>query len=637
MITKRALAASCWIAGAAIALTACGGSGSQSAASSAPPSSAEVNAPAATESGAVAKIVAVPGTANAVVALFPDGQANYSPDGFNLGGGGSTVAAYSGSQQVLDVVPVKTGVDALLSNGAVFFSPDGKNLGGGGASVAAYSGQLQVSALAGVPDGVDAIFANAGGAYFSPDGLHLGGGGSSARIYEGSSQLIQIISVGPGDAVVALFQGGAAFYSPDNRDLGGGGNSISATPGSASAIDKLVHVGGGVLSQLNNGVVYLSPDGTHLAGGGHTLRVGSWNTAAADGPFAPRDSSPGAQFLGHLWLSGGFADATNTNSCFQTCSYFDLWSSLDPLGTSWNSSPAFATASSPDPRDVDAIANNGVHDTPPPTDFYDPYAPIVVWNGQLTAIGATIWRSADGVHWQRDNLPDGVTAAPGPAPNRATENSRALVLGTTLYFLQPDTGEVYSSVDPTASKWVDLDSVAGFTPRCGAAAFVLAGKLWIVGGGACDYSVMYHDIWSSPDGLNWTRAAAPAAWSGRMWPCAAAGTDGTVWLAGGYAPTDWNSSSSGPVVRYGANHADVWWTRDGSTWRQLKADAGSGLIDDGGLEPRHAATCYVASDAASSRNLVLIAGTGGSDPNDGNARTLNSIRELPLPAATALQ
>ena len=59
----------------------------------------------------------------------------------------------------------------------------------------------------------------------------------------------------------------------------------------------------------------------------------------------------------------------------------------------------------------------------------------MVWNGQLTAIGSTVWRSADGVTWLRDNLADGVTAAPGPLPFRASENTRALILGGSLFVL----------------------------------------------------------------------------------------------------------------------------------------------------------------------------------------------------------
>ena len=612
--------------GGMLALSSCGSSG-PGATNSADEASGVI------ETGAYEKTVNVPGSA-AVVALFPDGQAYYSPDGFNLGGGGSTVSAYSGDLQVLDIVGLPSGVETLMSDGSVYLSANGMNLGGGGSTVSAYQGSGSVASLTRVPDGIDAVLVGTSVTYYSPDGLNLGGGARSIEIYQGGIAVAQILAIGPGDAVLTLLANGNVYYSPDNRNIGGGGSTVSATGGSLPAA-KLVQVGGGVLTEFSNGTVYLSPDGMNLDGGGRTIRVPSW-ASYGNATWPARDSAHGAIFLSRLWISGGFDDATDSNSCFDTCSFFDLWSSTDSDGAAWNSSPSFATATAPDPRDASPIVNNGVQDAPLPTDFYDSYSALIVWNGQLTAIGSTVWRSADGVTWLRNNQADGVTAAPGPvAPARATENSRAEILGSTLFFLQMDTGEVYSTTEPNAATWTDLGAIPNFTPRCGAAAFTLQGMMWIVGGGACNYSATYNDVWSSADGVNWTKSATPAQWSGRMWPCAASNGDGVVWLVGGYAPTDWNNTN-GQVVRYGANHADLWYTRNGTDWSQLKADLGSGLPDDGQFEPRHAPTCFVVGDSESALTLVIMAGTGGTDPNDAAAQVLNSVRALPLPVATSL-
>jgi hypothetical protein len=605
-------------------LSSCGGGSSPAD----PP--LNLSAQQSVEAGAALKIVAIPGAGGAVDALFPDGEAYYSPDGYNVGGGGSTIAAYTGSLQVLDIVAVATGVDALLSDGSVVFSPDGQNLGGGGASALAYQGSPGVAGLAPVGGGVDVIFSGSAGVIYSPDGRDFSGG-KSVSIYSGGLSVLQVVPMDTGNAVLTLLENGAAYYSPDNKNLAGGGATVAAN--SASAVVRVVKVGGGVLAQFQNGAVYLSPTGLNLDGGNGTISVASWNSLG-NGPFPARDSAHGAEFLGHLWVSGGFSDATNTDSCFSTCSFFDLWSSTDALGASWNSQPSFATASQPDPRDATATVNNGVMDVPPPTDFYDSYSAIVVWNSQLTAIGATVWRSADGTHWARDNLADGVTATPGPALVRATENSRAVIVGGVLYFLQPDSGEVYRSTDATASQWTDLGAIPSFTPRCGPAVFVLEGRMWIVGGGACDYSAVYNDVWSSADGVNWTQSPAAAAWSARMWPCVATSTDGVVWLGGGYAPTDWNNYTGTVTPRYGANHSDLWYSKNGTDWKQFKADDGSGLSDDGVLEPRHAPTCFVTGSTPA--NYVIMAGTGGTDPNDANARVINSIRSLQLPPAATL-
>jgi len=622
-----------YLSGILLALTACGGSGGGTGSKF---DSADSDTSSGAPTGALSKIVAVPGTSGAVVALFPDGQAFFSPDGFNLNGTGSTVPAYSGSLKVTDVVALDTGIEALLSDGSAYFSPDGQNLGGGGATVSAYGGAGQIASLTRVGAGIDAVFTGSNGSnvYYSSDGHNLGGGGHTIAVYAGHSKVQQIVNVGPGDAVVTLFANGSAFYSADNRNLGGGGSTVPAA--SSTSVTALVPVGGGVLAQFAGGSVYLSPDGQHLSGGGSTVGVPAWDASLADGPWTRRDSAHGAVFLGRLWLSGGFSDATGKDSCFMTCSFYDLWSSTDAEGASWNATPSFATATTPDPRDATPVVNNGVQDAPLPTDFYDSYSPIIVWNGELTAIGTTVWQSVDGVTWARDNLADG-TAARGPilGPAHATENSRALSLGGVLYFVQIDTGEVYSTTAADATGWTDLGPIPGFTPRCGGTAFVLEGEIWVVGGGDCDYSKVYNDLWSSPDGVHWTEQPTPAAWSGRMWPCVATG-DGIVWLAGGYAPTDWLLTDGTISARYSINHADVWYSKDGIDWRQFKADLGSGLPDDGKLEPRHAPTCYFTGASAATRSLIIMAGTGGTNPNDALAETLNSIRRLPLPEAASL-
>ena len=588
------------------------------------------------ETGPPSAVVSVPGSATAVVALFPDGRAFYSPDGYNIGGGGATVVAYGGTPIAANVVALNDGIVTLLADGSAYYSPDGKNLGGGGSTVPAYNGPNKVAAIVRASAGVDAVFADPGTVYYSPNGRDLGGGGQSVLAYGGGKDIAGIVPVGATDAVVTLFQDGTAYYSPDNRNLGGGGNTISAAPNTQSQIKQLVGVGGGVMAEFAGGTTYLSPNGQQLAGGGSTVVVNPWDASIPNGPFGRRDSAHGTTFAGRLWLSGGFADA-GTSSCFLTCSYYDLWSSVSTTGASWNAAPSFATAAGPDPRDATPVVNNGVQDVAVPTDFYDSYSPIVVWNNQLFAIGATIWSSVNGTTWARTNLPDG-TPVPGPnSGGQATENSRVLQLGTVLFFLQPDSGGVYSSTDANAASWTNLGTIQGFKPRCGAAAFVLLDKLWIVGGGACNYSQVYNDIWSSADGVNWTKSDTAAAWSARMWPCVATTQDGIVWLAAGYAPTDWNSNAGVLTPRYGANHSDVWYTKDAITWRQYKADYGSGLPDGNTLEPRHAATCYVDSGSgAAEQALIVIAGTAGPTPNDANAEVSNSIRTVALPAASAL-
>ena len=596
------------------------------------PTSTSASSPTAVsskrETGPYVKAIAVPGSA-AVVALFPDASLYYSPDGFNLGGGGATEPAVKHGW-VQDIVGLPHGIEALLPDGSVIFSPDGHSLTGGGRSRLAYAGHDAIRGLVPVGTGVDAIFDRSGLIYYSPDGFNLRGGGGSVLLCAGAPSVRQLIPL-TGGAVLTLLVDGQAYYSPDNRNLCGGGNTVAAAS-SGAAVSALQPVGRGVLARFEDGRVFLSSTGRYLDGGPGTVAVAPW-VARGNGSFPPRDSASGAQFQNKLWLSGGYALATNSNSCFYTCSFFDLWSSSDLSGATWSTAPAFS-ASDPDPRDAIPDVNNGVADASLPADFYDAYSPLVVWNNQLVAVGSTVWYSPDGLSWQVNIQAGGTSPSPGPITTPATENSRALVLAGALYFLQLDSGGVYKSVDPTAGTWTSLGSIPGFTPRCGPVAYVSQGQLWVGGGGACDYTTLYHDLWTSLDGVNWVQV--PSTAPARMWSCVASGPDGIVWMVGGYAPTDWNNTSGYAARRYAANHSDVWYTRTGADWRQYKADLGpQKMPDDGVFEPRHAPTCYVVNHG-DTNELLVLAGTGGPDPDDANARELNSVRALPLPLASSL-
>jgi len=58
------------------------------------------------------------------------GGAYYSPDGLNLGGGGTSVRIYAGPSEILQIVPVGTGnaVVTLFQGGSAFFSPNNRDI-----------------------------------------------------------------------------------------------------------------------------------------------------------------------------------------------------------------------------------------------------------------------------------------------------------------------------------------------------------------------------------------------------------------------------------------------------------------------------------------------------------------------------
>ncbi len=568
--------------------------------------------------------------------------AYFSPDGFNLeGNGGATVPAYVGPLKIQAIVAVNGGVDTLFEGGSVYFSPNGQNLGGGctGAicTVTAYSASAgaPITQIVAAGGGVDAVLATVGGherAYFSPDGLNLGGGGSSVVIYDGGVGIAQIVSV-DSSAVVTLFSSGAAYYSPNNRNIGGGGSTISAYRG-PNSIQQILKIGGAVVTEFVGNAVYLSPNGQNLGGGGATVGVASW-VHASEGPFPVRDSPHGAVFNGRLYLSGGFfnSDPANPQIPYASLNYFDLWgTNADESGTTWNTSP-LEECNSDVP--IDALS------LPP---CWDAFSALVVWNSQLWVLGSSVFSSADGATWTLRASANGGTAT--PAQTAPDENAaRAVVLGGSIYYIQPEPYvDVQTTSNPNGTPWTDLGTPPGIQPRCGAAIFASSGKLWIEGGKDavpnCDATSDYtHDIWSSSDGVTWTKAAKTPDWPQRQWPCVTTDQSGTTWLVGGYS-ADFATSSQA-AVRFGTNLADVWYTKDGLNWKQFKTDIGSRLPDDLalGVEPRHAPVCFV--DAVNNR-LVVVAGkvTRQSEPNPpyshDSGDVSNDVRILPLPDPAVL-
>ena len=577
--------------------------------------------------------------------------AYFSPDGFNLeGNGGSTIPAYTGSVAIKAVVPVNGGVDTLFANGSVYFSPNGQNLGGGCTgsvcTMLAYSGTaVPITQIVAAGGGVDAVLAVSEGvekAYFSPDGLNLGGGGNSVSIYRGGVAISQIVPV-DSSSVVTLFTNGAAYYSSNNRAIGGGGSTISAYSGSV-AIHQILKIGGGLLTQFSNNAVYLSPNGQNLGGGGSTISVANW-VRANNGPFPVRDSAHGAVFNRRLHLSGGFYNSVydQQQNGYPSYNYFDLWSTdADESGTSWNSTPV--------------VACNGdvaVDATSDPV-CWDSYGPLVVWQNQLLALGSSVFSSSDGKTWVNQASHNSGNAT--PAQTAPGENARAVVVNGNLFYIQLEPVVDVQTQTPISNKgtpWEDLGSPSGMQPRCGPAVFASGGEIWIEGGrdaspdcgSSSDYT---HDIWSSSDGVHWTKASKSPEWSPRQWPCVATDSAGTTWLVGGYS-VDFATASPGEI-RFETNLADVWYTKDGLNWKQFKTDVGSQLPDDLslGVGPRHAPICYI--DPVNNRFVVVAGKTTRQPtpnppynaqnpspvPNHDSGNVSNDVRVLQLPDPAVL-
>ena len=88
---------------------------------------------------------------------------------------------------------------------------------------------------------------------------------------------------------------------------------------------------------------------------------------------------------------------------------------------------------------------------------------------------------------------------------------------------------------------------------------MLNDRIYVFGGG--NYVPKYqalNDVWSSADGVTWTKETDAAPWHPRLWFSAVTYRD-RIWVIGGW--------SNGPSRNWG----DVWYSRDGRTWHEFKS------------------------------------------------------------------
>lgn len=134
------------------------------------------------------------------------------------------------------------------------------------------------------------------------------------------------------------------------------------------------------------------------------------------------------------------------------------------------------------------------------------------------------------------------------------------LLGGWVY--GPTTSEVWKTRDLV--HW-ELLTNAPWLPRHGAAWLVHDDRLWVIGGD------LLEDVWSSPDGVQWTEEIAHAPFGPRYTPNAAS-VDGQIVVYAGqsWGPVEWC------ITRpdcYTVAPRDVWRSRDGRQWNLVTPEA----------------------------------------------------------------
>lgn len=306
-----------------------------------------------------------------------------------------------------------------------------------------------------------------------------------------------------------------------------------------------------------------------------------WVNVTMKAPFAPRDGAGALTFAGKMWLLGGWNPGDKNH--FPLICNNEVWSSTD--GATW-------TLEKPNTfldQTFDARADwEGRHT-----------AGYAVHRGKMWIVGGDanqhhyqndVWNSSNGKSWTRVAEGKQLPWAPRALHYTFAFHDRIWVIGgqTMPAFAVADETfyrDVWSSADgvqwepirPLDPYWSPRGMIGG--------SVVFDDRIWILGGGTYDTPKtprrnFYNDVWSSPDGISWTKHLEAAPWAPRQYHDVAV-FDGRMWVLEGY------SQPSG-------NRRDVWYSEDGEHWRE---------IPDTPWKPRHAASVFVHDHA-----LWMVAG-----------------------------
>ena len=215
-------------------------------------------------------------------------------------------------------------------------------------------------------------------------------------------------------------------------------------------------------------------------------------------------------------------------------------------------------------------------------------AGYVVYDNQMWIVGGDansghyqndVWNTADGTNWTQvtANVPWGDRVL----HHTVAFDDRIWVMGGQKLpqFIQsggPTNEMFYNDVWTTTNgvQWTRVLEHAPWEPRgMIGGGVVFQDKLWLLGGGTYDTPLepvrnYYNDVWNTADGVNWTRVVAEASWAPRQYHDVAV-FDSRMWVLEGGGP---------------GNRNDVWYSTDGVTWLELQGTP---------WPPRHAASVYV--------------------------------------------
>jgi hypothetical protein len=267
----------------------------------------------------------------------------------------------------------------------------------------------------------------------------------------------------------------------------------------------------------------------------------NWTVATWAAQFPYRYGHASVVHNGKMWVMGGHDDWGHI--------YSDVWSSTD--GRNWTSATLSAGWR---PRyGLTAASFAGTMWVVGGTDG-TPY---------FRDLNGAFWYSADGTNWTSAPI---VTWTHLPSFSYTTIAEGALVHGGKLWLfgehveaaLPPSTvrrvvGEVWSS--PDGLNWTQITDRAPWLGRAGMTVVSSNGRMWVIGGASWDYFGYFglHDVWYSSDGMHWQCATLSAPWTPR-WQHSSVVLGGKIWVLGGAEyPDGWGNQQDGYPVN------DIWY------------------------------------------------------------------------------
>lgn len=187
--------------------------------------------------------------------------------------------------------------------------------------------------------------------------------------------------------------------------------------------------------------------------------------------------------------------------------------------------------------------------------------PVFVVNGEMRALNNGGWISRDGKNWTKTDLADSGLLLP---------YQKYVLFKDAIYALGTMQGnylkmKLSSKISRTRDfkTWETLAQKSNLPERVFYGAVVFKDKIWLAGG--YDGKNYYNDVWTSTNGTNWRRVMPAVAWTPRIVSRLFVFKD-RLWIIGG-------GVIDGEKTNNPNSEKEVWSSADGVNWTRVEINA----------------------------------------------------------------